>query len=213
MSHNSLRSHSSNTIIPQNLSSGPNLKRKNTNISSPGVDRSNTTSNVFIISGVNSNAEAYFGGSSIRGIPNDRNNIQGPTIGFTTTPAQTFTLADGSEKTFPAQTHPIYGPSTKLYTRTNGETITWTGATSTTWSEISFPTPYVYYPTSGSTGGSRGSFNYRCFQTGGNENYGYVPQSVIDFMAKDPAITSQYPGIGKCLPGGPSIIHWLVKKL
>ena len=38
-----------------------------------------------------------------------------------------------------------------------------------------------------------------------NENFGYVPQSLVDWMAQDPDYVSKYPGIASCLPGGPAI--------
>ena len=38
-----------------------------------------------------------------------------------------------------------------------------------------------------------------------NEDYGYIPQKVIDWMASDPNYAALYPGLASCLPGGPSI--------
>lgn len=35
-----------------------------------------------------------------------------------------------------------------------------------------------------------------------NHDHGYVPQELIAWMAKDPNIAAQYPGLGSCLPGG-----------
>ena len=38
-----------------------------------------------------------------------------------------------------------------------------------------------------------------------NENLGYVPQTLIEWMAQNPEYVSKYPGIASCLPGGPLI--------
>lgn len=38
-----------------------------------------------------------------------------------------------------------------------------------------------------------------------DEDYGYVPQALIDWMARDPNYVSQYPHLASCYPGGPSI--------
>ena len=35
-----------------------------------------------------------------------------------------------------------------------------------------------------------------------NHDYGYVPQTLIDWMAADPNYAAQYPGLESCLPGG-----------
>ena len=40
---------------------------------------------------------------------------------------------------------------------------------------------------------------------GADVDFGYIPQGLIDWMAKDSNYVSQYPGIASCLPGGPSI--------
>lgn len=38
-----------------------------------------------------------------------------------------------------------------------------------------------------------------------NENLGYVPQTLIEWMAQDSDYVSRFPGIASCLPGGPSV--------
>ena len=38
-----------------------------------------------------------------------------------------------------------------------------------------------------------------------DQDYGYVPQTLIDWMAKNPRYVSQYPYLASCYPGGPSI--------
>lgn len=37
------------------------------------------------------------------------------------------------------------------------------------------------------------------------QDYGYVPQALIDWMARDPNYVSQYPYLASCYPGGPTI--------
>lgn len=37
------------------------------------------------------------------------------------------------------------------------------------------------------------------------EDFGYVPQALIDWMLQSPDIRKQYPGLASCLPGGPRI--------
>ena len=38
-----------------------------------------------------------------------------------------------------------------------------------------------------------------------NENFGYVPQTLIEWMAQESDYASKVPGLASCLPGGPSI--------
>ncbi|KAM0796613.1 hypothetical protein BDR22DRAFT_518639 [Usnea florida] len=59
---------------------------------------------------------------------------------------------------------------------------------------ISFSEPFVYVPLSD-------PFPSRVV----NENFGYVPQTLIEWMAQDSGYASKFPGIASCLPGGPSI--------
>ena len=59
---------------------------------------------------------------------------------------------------------------------------------------VSFSKPFVYAPLND-------SFPYKVV----NENFGYVPQSLIEWMAEDPDYVSKFPRIASCLPGGPSI--------
>ncbi|KAL8654437.1 MAG: hypothetical protein Q9210_001505 [Variospora velana] len=41
---------------------------------------------------------------------------------------------------------------------------------------------------------------------GAVEDFGYVPQTLIDWMAQNPDYAAQYPGLKDCLPGGPPIM-------
>ena len=59
---------------------------------------------------------------------------------------------------------------------------------------ISFSTPFVYAPLGDQFPSSVV-----------NENLGYVPQNLIEWMAQDSQYVSKFPGIASCLPGGPSI--------
>ena len=59
---------------------------------------------------------------------------------------------------------------------------------------VSFSKPFVYAPLSD-------EFPDKVV----NENFGYVPQSLIEWMAQDSDYVSKFPGIASCLPGGPSI--------
>lgn len=59
---------------------------------------------------------------------------------------------------------------------------------------ISFSTPFVYAPLSDQSPSSVV-----------NENLGYVPQTLIEWMAQDPHCISKFPSIASCLPGGPSV--------
>jgi hypothetical protein len=174
---------------------------------SPFVENSggSSTSNIYIISAINSNAEAYFGGYNISGAGD---LTIGPITGYSTEFADTVTLTDPGDATtvkYPATTRAL-GPNSEIWIRSDGETFAYS-ATPNTGQIITFPTPFVYFPTRGGTGGSGEVANVACDQTGGNENYGYVPQTIIDHMASDPAISSQYPRIASCLQGGPSILH------
>ena len=60
--------------------------------------------------------------------------------------------------------------------------------------QISFSKPFVYAPVSD-------EFPRDVV----NENLGYVPQTLIDWMAQDSDYVSKFPGIASCLPGGPSV--------
>ena len=59
---------------------------------------------------------------------------------------------------------------------------------------ISFSKPFVYAP-------SGEPFPTQVV----NEDFGYVPQTLIEWIAQHPDYISKFPGIVSCLPGGPSI--------
>ena len=60
--------------------------------------------------------------------------------------------------------------------------------------QISFSKPFIYAP-------PKDMFPSQIE----NENFGYVPQTLIDWMAQDLNYVSIFPGIASCLPGGPSM--------
>ena len=62
---------------------------------------------------------------------------------------------------------------------------------------ISFSKPFVYAPLSD-------PFPSKVV----NENLGYVPQKLIEWIAQQPDYVSEVPGITTCLPGGPSIAFY-----
>jgi hypothetical protein len=124
-------------------------------------DPANTLS-VPTFSGINSYAEAYFGGLGIVGV-----NI-----------ADQYTDKDG---------HVVHQTSTS------------SGVV------ISLTTPFIYAPERSAkeeTGDGRA-----CLQTGGIENYRYIPQTVLDYLIANQHYSAQHPGLESCLPGGPSILQ------
>ncbi|KAI4138347.1 MAG: hypothetical protein LQ341_004715, partial [Variospora aurantia] len=92
---------------------------------------------------------------------------------------------------------------------------------------ITFSTPFVYQPLRGllqvqngavhflvNTGVSGQEAQKRALtpaltltsHDGAVEDFGYVPQTLIDWMAQNPDYAAQYPGLKDCLPGGPPIM-------
>lgn len=63
--------------------------------------------------------------------------------------------------------------------------------------QISFSTPFVYAPVSDKFPSNVAS-----------ENFGYVPQTLIEWMAQDYDYVAKFPGIASCLPGGPSVAYF-----
>lgn len=163
-------------------------------------------------SGINSHVQAYYGGLS----------------SSSQTSTNTYTYSRWSS---------LPGPTPHQVQITNRTTFTATGtaiitsithvATSFATTEISFPTPYLYFPSRGKTevqntgdlpdlvGISNSVLDKRTLSTTSQTStkydtlvadYGFVPQVVIDSMANDPEYIRQYPSLASCLPGGPSII-------
>ncbi|KAL9017346.1 MAG: hypothetical protein Q9185_005344 [Variospora sp. 1 TL-2023] len=105
--------------------------------------------------------------------------------------------------------------------------ISYTGTTTVEVVTISFSTPFVYQPLRGllqiqngnvhflvNTGVSGQEAQKRALtpaltltsHDGAVEDFGYVPQTLIDWMAQNPDYAAQYPGLKDCLPGGPPIM-------
>jgi hypothetical protein len=140
-------------------------------------------------SNINSDAEAHFGGST----------IGGATVKPTSTATHTyFTIWDSSTLRYIATETAL----ATWFTNLEGHTIEPTVASSGL--EISLTTPFIYQPTRGANAATEDPRG--CFQGGGSENFGYIPQTLVDFLAQDPHYISLYPDITSCLPGGPSIL-------
>ncbi|KAE9365326.1 hypothetical protein N431DRAFT_563277 [Stipitochalara longipes BDJ] len=117
------------------------------------------TSGDWSFSNVNSNAQAYFGGSNI---------------------AQVITASE---------------QSSLIYLNSAGSTID-TGAARSSGLTITLATPFIYTPTK--------TYD-RC--TGTNtEALGAVPQTLIQHILTQPALSSQYPGLESCFLAIPSVI-------
>jgi hypothetical protein len=152
-----------------------------------------TTSKGFL--NINSNVEAYFGGPSIAGniiSESEYETVVSTTLTFfeptpfTTTPTRTATLVS----------------KTTYYTNSDDELVTppprQPGVV------ISLTAPFIYQPPWGETGALKPTDE--CVQGSGQEQYGYIPQTLLDFLIQEPAYSAQYPGLKGCVPGGPSII-------
>lgn len=158
------------------------------------------SSEIYTVSGINSNAEAYFGGPNIASII----RTSGPNGLTSTIPATTETGPSGPLTTRPPFSFPVPVPSTYIVDTANNTinvTVPYFSGT-----VVSFPTPFIYFPARGVSGKTGEGFT-SFWTSGSNEDFGYVPKTVIDYMGGIPAISSQYPGITSCLPGGPSIIY------
>ena len=69
---------------------------------------------------------------------------------------------------------------------------------------ITLATPFIYQPARGKLGTT---ISEACGGkiAPGTEDYGYVPQTVLDHLVSNKDISAQYPGLSACLPAGPSI--------
>lgn len=145
-----------------------------------------------VFANINSNAEAYFGGYNIAGTTESGT--------FTTTITDTFSWTDPPSTETATLTETSYAT---YYVNSFGNPIpaqvTPTGVT------ISLDTPFIYQPARGAKGES--DEGQHCLQSSGTENYGYVPQTLLDFLISNEQYSSQYSGLSSCLPGGPSIIQ------
>ena len=164
-------------------------------------------------SGINSHVQAYYGGL--------RSSTQ--------TSTNTYTYSRWSSLPSPTL-HQVQITNQTTFTATGTAIVTNIThvATSFLTTEISFPTPYLYFPSRGKTevqntgdlpeivGISTSVLDKRGFSTTTSQtstkydtllaDYGFVPQVVIDSIANDPEYMRLYPSLVSCLPGGPSII-------
>ena len=144
---------------------------------------------------MNSNAEAYFGGSSIAG------EILSSSI-YTTVVTVTLTFVEPTPFiSEPTMTTTITSYST-YYINLAGSTVTPTPQQSGL--VISLTTPFIYQPPWGATGATESTG--RCTFGVNSEQYGYFPQTILDYLIQNPAYSAQYPGLKGCVPGGPSLI-------
>ena len=164
-------------------------------------------------SGINSHVQAYYGGLS----------------SSTQTSTNTYTYSRWSTLSIPTL-HQVQITNQTTFTATGTATVTHITQATTSFSttEISFPTPYLYFPSRGKTevqntgdlphivGISTSVLDKRAPLTKTSQtstkydtlvaDYGFVPQVLIDSMAHDPEYVRRYPNLASCLPGGPSII-------
>lgn len=166
-------------------------------------------------SGVNSHVQAYYGGLS----------------SAVETSTNTHTVSRWSKLPGPTLSQiPITNQSTFTMTGTATVTNTTQAATSFSTTELSFATPFLYFPSRGTTevqntgdlpqlvGQSTPGANLDARALSSTTShtrtkydplladYGYVPQEVIDSLAQIPEYIKQYPSLASCLPGGPSIL-------
>jgi hypothetical protein len=139
---------------------------------------------------MNSNAQAYFGGLNIAGLTKSAT--------YTTTITDTIPYSDYTDTgTWTWSSYSTY------YVNSLGQPIPPqvppTGVT------ISLTTPFIYQPERGAKG--EDDEGQHCLQNTGTENYGYIPQTLLDFLIQNEQYSAQYPGLSSCLPGGPSIIQ------
>lgn len=145
-----------------------------------------------VFSGINSNAEAYFGGWDI-----DQYTYVPTGTSFSTT-TKTITYALPSERTTTMTSTGSVVEYETIYLDANNEPANTRNLPTGTM--IALETPFVYQPERGAEGAD-GSPEF-CLQGPDKEAYGYVPQRVLDYL-----VENQNPELWSCLPGGPSIIQ------
>lgn len=147
---------------------------------------------------MNGNAQAYFGGPDIAG------RLEKPTATTVEPITDTLTYSESTPGSITTETDTFTDTEIgSFYTNSRGEIVTQeerpTGVV------ISLVTPFVYAPARGAQGET--DEGRQCLQSGGSENYGYVPQTLIDFLASNEQYEAQYQGLESCIPGGPSILQ------
>lgn len=145
---------------------------------------------------INTNAQQFFGGMNVK-----RTMI--PILTETTAEVATWTFQDPSAFTSTA---------TETAARTKYEAVydenldyePFGKRDQPTGVVISLTTPFIYQPERGATGAT-GINTQACFQGTGSINYGYIPQTLVDFLIQNPQYSSQFPGLESCVPGGPPV--------
>jgi hypothetical protein len=142
---------------------------------------------------INSNAEAYFGGPSIAG--QNQDNLE-----YNATITTTMTFLEPTIFTTTTTLTEVVLTDITYYTLSDGSTIT--PSPNQPGSVISLTEPFIYQPAWASNLAS----TPQCLPGKNSEEYGYIPQTLLDYLIQNPYYSAQYPGLASCLPGGPSII-------
>lgn len=147
---------------------------------------------------VNENAEAYYGGLGI--FSDTQIPVSATTITSTYTAEETDYVSSIMVTTTIEFTITSISYSTEYVDR-GGDTIVSSSQAGVT---LTIDPPFIYQPERGKNGATREPDP--CARDENTENYGYVPQSVLDFLVQNDHYSKQYPGLISCLPGGPSIL-------
>jgi hypothetical protein len=148
---------------------------------------------------VNENAEAYYGGPGIYGntiVPVSTSIATTTFVGETTLENATTAIFTSFES---AYTVTSYGT---VYLDREGSTIVSSAQPGVT---ITMDPPFIYQAERGEHGRTKDIDP--CARDGNTENYGYLPQTVLDFLIGNKQYNMQYPDLKSCLPGGPSILQ------
>jgi hypothetical protein len=144
---------------------------------------------------INSNAEAYFGGPSIAGHFFSESE-------YTTVVSTILTFFEPTSFTTAPTKTTVLISSTTFYINSDGDTVT--PPPQQPGVVISLTAPFIYQAPWGETGALQPT--PKCWRGSDVAQYGYVPQTLLDFLIQDPVYSAQYPGLKGCIPGGPSII-------
>lgn len=154
--------------------------------------------NAEVFPSINSNAQAYWG-SDVAGLSSSTLEDQTWTVtdsysGYGTVPATATTATEtGSIVKY-------------FYVNSNFESINTEAAKQSVGGvTITLDEAFVYQPSTAAMGETGDGYT-ECRQGSGTEGWGYPPQTLIDYMAQNPRLSSQYPGLENCIPGGPSIM-------
>ena len=136
----------------------------------------------------NSNAQAtYYGASDLVTFSTAINTANLVTDTYTVT----FTETDGTMTTNTLTRTDAAGPKSTIYFDSNNDTVS-IPSTRASGVVLTLETPFVYQPKSGANGKTLEPFG-NCWAGTGSEGIGYPPQTLLDYMVKDQAISKQYP--------------------